>query len=148
MTETTQAPSAPVAPEAASAASPVIPEPEAAATAAASVETSTGVLATTTAAPTTTEIPTEQTTPIVAKNDNKIDIHNIVVSKTDAVAKPAAKKTSASSRVAHPSPATRQRPARANNAAIEIRDANLGPQLQRILHRPEVRSLLAKYGMN
>ena len=69
------------------------------------------------------------------------------VSKSEVVVRPTVKKTSASTRIANSSSETHKRHARANSA-VEFTDRKISPQLQRILNRPEVRSLMAQYGLN
>jgi hypothetical protein len=75
------------------------------------------------------------------------DTGHEVESKREVAVKPAVKRTSVSTKIANSSRETHQRHTRANSA-VEFADSNIRPQLQLIINRPEVRSLMAQYGLN
>jgi hypothetical protein len=84
---------------------------------------------------------------ILTRTETKSETDRNVASKSEATVKQAAKKTTASTRIASSSQVTHQRHAR-ENSAVEFADSDIRPQLQRIINRPEVRSLMAQYGLN
>jgi hypothetical protein len=90
--------------------------------------------------------PTEGNT-VPATAETRSETGRNVASKSEVAVRPAVKKTSASTRIANSSPETHKRHTRANSA-VEFHDSNIRLQLQRIINRPEVRSLMAQYGLN
>jgi hypothetical protein len=84
---------------------------------------------------------------IAARTETTSETGRNVARKSESAVRPTVKKTTAQTRTANSSPVTHQRHARANFAA-ELADSDIRPQLQRIINRPEVRSLMAQYGLN
>lgn len=92
------------------------------------------------------ETPAVEGSTIPPRAETKSETGHDVARKSETAVKPAAKKTTASTRLANSPPLTRQRHAR-TNSAVEFADSDIRPQLQRIINRPEVRSLMAQYGL-
>ena len=82
-----------------------------------------------------------------ARTETKSETGRHDAAKNEVTVRPAVKKTTASTRIANSSPVTHQRQVRAN-ATVEFSDTDIRSQLQRIIKRPEVRSLMAQYGLN
>jgi hypothetical protein len=94
-----------------------------------------------------TETPATEGNTILPSKETKSETVASKSETSEAAVRSTAKKTTASTRIANSSPVTHQRHARAN-AAVEFADSEFRPQLQRIINRPEVRSLMAQYGLN
>ena len=94
-----------------------------------------------------TDRPASEGSTVPATTETRNENGRNGVSKSEVVVRPTVKKTSASTRIANSSSETHKRHARANSA-VEFADRNISPQLQRIINRPEVRSLMAQYGLN
>ena len=80
-----------------------------------------------------------------ARTETKSETGRHDATKNEVTVRPAMKKTAAS--IANSSPVTHQRQVR-TSAMVEFSDRDVRPQLQRIINRPEVRSLIAQYGLN
>ena len=82
-----------------------------------------------------------------ARTETKSETGRHDATKNDVTVRPVVKKTIASTRIANSFPVMRQRQIR-TNATVAFSDSDIRPQLQRIINRPEVRSLIAQYGLN
>jgi hypothetical protein len=87
---------------------------------------------------------------IAAKPESRSATESNVARKSEnseAVVKPVVRTAPASARIANTSPATHQRLLPANTT-VEFDDRDIRHQLGRIANRPELRALMAQYGLN
>jgi hypothetical protein len=82
-----------------------------------------------------------------ARTETKSETGRHDATRNEVTVRPAVRKTTASTRIANSSPVTYQRQVR-TSAMVEFSNQDVRPKLQRIINRPEVRSLIAQYGLN
>lgn len=89
-------------------------------------------------------IPVTQGSAVAAKLESRTENETRIVRNREAANRPVAKTAPG---VANTSPTTQPRHSRANSA-IELDSSNIPSQLRRIANRPDVRALMAQYGLN
>jgi hypothetical protein len=91
--------------------------------------------------------PLTEGSPVAVKPESRTEAETRIVRNREAATRPVVKTAPGSIRVANTSPTTPPRHPRANGA-IELDGSDIPSQLRRIANRPDVRALMAQYGLN